>query len=73
VPGFIAQMKGWLTKKRCKFATVLVDKSSRFPYVQLQQNSSGEETVRAKRTFESYAERFAVKVNRYHADNLENG
>jgi hypothetical protein len=36
--------------------------------VHLQQNSSGGETVRAKRAFESYAERFGVKVKRYHAD-----
>ncbi len=35
----------------------------------LQQASSGEDTLMAKRAFESYAERFAVKVKRYLADN----
>jgi hypothetical protein len=69
VPGFIAQMKRWLTKKRYKFATVFVDKCSRLTYVHLQTTSSGEETVMAKRAIESYAERFGIKVKRYHADN----
>jgi hypothetical protein len=69
VLGFIAQMKRWLTKKRYKFATMFVDKCSRFTYVHLQTTSSGEQTVRAKRAFESYAERFGIKVKRYHADN----
>jgi hypothetical protein len=69
VPGFIAHMKGCLTKKRYKFATVFLDICSRFTYVHPQQASSGEEIVMAKRAFESYAESFGVKVKRYLADN----
>jgi hypothetical protein len=68
-PGFIGQMKGALTNKRYKFATVFVDHCSRLSYVHLQQTSSAIETLEAKRAFEKFALAHAVQVKHYHADN----
>ena len=68
-PGFIGQMKGALTNKRYKFATVFVDHFSRLSYVHLQQTNSAVETLEAKRAFEKFAAAHAVQVRHYHADN----
>ena len=68
-PGFIGQMKGALTIKRYKFATVFVDHWSRLSYVHLQQTNSSIETLEAKRAFEKYANAHAINVKHYHADN----
>ena len=68
-PGLIAQVKGWLTKKRYTAATVFVDHFSSLSYVYLQTSTNAEETVAAKQSFEAYAERHGVKIRSYQADN----
>ena len=52
VPGLIAQMVGFLTRQRYKYATVFVDQASRMGFVYLQKTCSAEETIEAKRAFE---------------------
>ena len=69
VPGLIAQMVGFLTRQRYKYATVFVDQASRMGFVYLQKTCTAEETIEAKRAFEQYAENRGVKVQAYHADN----
>ena len=56
VPGLIAQMVGFLTRQRYKYATVFVDQASRMGFVYLQKTCSAAETIEAKRAFEQYAE-----------------
>ena len=68
-PGLIAQMTGFLTTKRYKYATVYVDQFSRMGYVYLQKTASAEETVEGKKAFERYAKRHGITVENYHADN----
>ena len=68
-PGLIAQMAGFLTKKRYKHATMFVDQASGFGYVYLQKTTSAEETLEAKTAFEKAAAAHGVKVKHYHADN----
>jgi hypothetical protein len=68
-PGFVAQLKGALTKKRYRAATVFVDHASRLSYIHLQQGLTSEETVEAKRAFEAYARSHGVSIKHYHADN----
>ena len=68
-PGLIAQMTGFLTKKRYKYATVFVDQYSGLGYVYLQREASLEETLEAKKAFERYAHSMGIKVKAYHADN----
>ena len=68
-PGLIAQMSGFLTTKRYRYATVYVDQYSRLGFIYLQKTASGLETVEGKKAFESMARRHGIRVENYHADN----
>jgi hypothetical protein len=61
--GFIAQLKGTLTKKCYTVATVLVDHYSRLKYIHLVTKLTSEETIEAKQAFKHFAEQH------YHCDN----
>ena len=66
---FIAQLKGNLTKRRYKYATMFVDQYSDILYVNLQKALTSEETVQSKLAFEAYSKSMGVKMQQYHADN----
>ena len=68
-PGLIAQMKGWITTKRYRVATVFVDHYSGLSYVYFQKTTDGAETLEAKLAFERYADKSQVRVQSYQADN----
>jgi hypothetical protein len=68
-PGLIAQIKGWLTKKRYKVATSFVDHFSGLSYIHLQKSTNADETLEAKLAFERFASKFKVQVKSYQADN----
>ena len=68
-PGLIAQMTGFLTMKRYKYATVYVDQASRLSFVWLQKTATADETLLGKEAFQQYAKDRGVKVLGYHADN----
>jgi hypothetical protein len=69
-PGLIAQMRGFLTRKRYKVTTTFVDHYSGLSFTFLQKATTGEETVKAKRAFERFAKtRHGVSISHYHADN----
>ena len=61
-------MKGRLTRRRYKYATIFVDQFSRFTYVHLQRTLTSAETIEAKETFEHKAREMGVRVEHYHAD-----
>ena len=61
-PGFIAQLKGTLTKQRYRYDTVFVDEYSRLSYVQLQRTIMSDETVQAKIAFERYMQERGVQI-----------
>ena len=61
--GFIAHMKGRLTKKRHRYATVLVDHFSDLKYVHCMSGITSEETIYANKCFERHAAGFNVKVD----------
>ncbi len=67
--GFYAQMKGKLTKKRYRCATIFVDHYSHLRFVHLQINNSSVKTVAAKHAFESFATKNGVKIQHYHCNN----
>ncbi len=69
LPGFIAQMRGFITGKRYKVITVFVDQFSDLSFVYTQKSTTAEETVQAKEAFERYAKTHGVTVKHYHADN----
>ncbi len=69
LPGFVAQNTGRLTRQRYNVATVFVDHASRLGYVHIQNDSSAEQTIAAKRAFERYAQTLGVVIKHYHCDN----
>jgi hypothetical protein len=67
--GFYVQMKGKLTKKQYRCATIFMDHYSRLRFVHLQIDDSSVKTVAAKRTFESFAAKNGVKIQHYRCNN----
>jgi hypothetical protein len=67
--GFFAQMKGKLTKRRYRCATIFVDHFSRLRFVHLQSDDSSTETIEAKRAFETFAAEHGVRIQHYHCNN----
>ena len=69
-PGFIAQMKGRLTKSRYRVSTVYVDYMSNLTYVHNQVSTTSQETLESKHAFEAYCREKGVdKISHYHSDN----
>jgi hypothetical protein len=69
VPGFITQMREFITGKRYKVVTVFVDQFSDLSFVYMQKSTTAEETVQAKEAFKRYAKLHQVTIKHYHADN----
>jgi hypothetical protein len=67
--GFYAQMKGKLTKKHYKCATVFVNHFSHLCFVHLQLNDKSKETLPAKLAFEQYTAEHGVKILHYQCNN----
>ena len=65
---FIAQLKGKLTRRRYKHATIFVDHYSDLSYIHLQETLSSNETVQVKYAFEAYERKYSVTILHYHAD-----
>ena len=61
--GFIAQLKGKLTKQRYNYATVFVDQFNDLSYAHLQRSITSSETVEGKLAFEAYARSMGVKIH----------
>ena len=66
--GFVAQLKGKLTKKRYRCATVFVDHYSCLRCVHPQDDDSSIETVTAKHAFKTFAAQHGVRIQHYHCD-----
>jgi hypothetical protein len=67
--GFIARLKGTLTKKRYTAAIVFVDHNSRLKYIPLMTKLTSKETIEAKQVFKHFAEQHGVRILHYHCDN----
>jgi hypothetical protein len=70
-PGLVGQMKGFLTNKRYRCATVFVDHFSGLSYMHIQKSTGAEETVQGKQQFESYCISYGVKVHHYTMPTME--
>jgi predicted patatin/cPLA2 family phospholipase len=58
--GFIAQLKGGLTRQRYTAATVFMDHYSRLQYIHLMTCLTLQETFNAKRAFEHFAKQHGM-------------
>ena len=68
-PGFLAVLRGFVTNKRYTCATIFVDHYSRFTYYYSKTSTNTEETVKAKKDFETYSDSVGLKILNYHCDN----
>ncbi len=69
-PGFYAQLKGKLTKKRYRCAPIFVNHFSYLQYVHRPQvNDKLIKTIAAKHAFESFAAEHGVRILQYHCNN----
>jgi hypothetical protein len=59
-PGLIAQMTGFRTTKRYRYATVYIDQVSRLSFTYLQKTATAEETLEGKQAFEKYSEQHSI-------------
>jgi hypothetical protein len=67
--GFIAQLKGALTKKQYTAATVFTHHYSRLQYIHLMTHLTSQETIDAKQAFEHFAKQHGIKILHYHCNN----
>ena len=67
--GFYMQMKGKLTKKRYRYATIFVDHCNRLRCVHLQVDNSSAKTVAAKHAFETFVAEHRMRIQQYHFNN----
>jgi hypothetical protein len=66
---FYARMKGKLTKKQYRCATIFVDHYSHLRFIHLQVDDSSAKTVATKRAFKTFAAKHGVKIQHYHCNN----
>ncbi len=69
--GFIAQLKGTLTKKRYTAATVFIDHYSKLKYIHLMIKLTSKERMKAKRAFEHFAKQHSIRILHYHCNNKQ--
>jgi hypothetical protein len=69
IPGLIGQMKGIITRKQYKVATVFVDYFTNASYLHLQTSTNAIETLEAKVKYKNFALTCGVHVRHYHNDN----
>jgi hypothetical protein len=67
--GFIAQLKGGLTKKQYTATTVFMDHYSRLQYIHLMTHLTSQETANAKQAFEHFVQQHGVQILHYHCNN----
>ena len=65
--GLIPILKGRQTSKKYHVTTIFVDNFSKFTYVHFSENTTANESVKAKSEFEQYAAAFGVNIQKYHA------
>jgi hypothetical protein len=67
--GFIAQLKGTLTKKCYTAATIFSNHYSRLKYIHLMTKLTSKETTEAKQAFKHFAKQHSVRILHYHCNN----
>jgi hypothetical protein len=67
--GFIAQLKGTLTKKCYTADTIFIDHYSRLKYIHLMTKLTSKETMEAKQAFEHFAKQHGIRILHYYCNN----
>jgi hypothetical protein len=69
VPGYTWQHKGRTTLKKYKNVMLFVDHKTRLVYPSFEESKTASEACRSKCDYETFAKRYNVTINSYHADN----
>ena len=69
IPGFIAQLRGFLTKRQYRYTTVFVDRFFNLTYVRHHVNNTLDSVVCAKVSIKAYTSSLGVCVDACHAYN----
>jgi hypothetical protein len=67
--GFFSQLKGKLTSKQHRAASIFEDHFSCLRFVHLMQDLSSNETIKAKEAFEQLAAEHVIAIKHYHCNN----
>jgi hypothetical protein len=67
--GFFDQLKGKLTSKQYRAASIFVDHFSHLRFVHLMQDLSSDKMLKAKEAFEHFAAEHGVTIKHYHCNN----
>ena len=70
IQGFVAQLKGHITKNRHCVSYVLIDHYSRLIYIYLQGKLVSEERLSEKKDFEEFIIKRGVIIRRYNDGNI---
>jgi hypothetical protein len=68
-PGYTWQHKGRPTLKKYKNFMLFVDQKTRLVYPSFQEFKTASEASRSKCDYETFANRYNITINSYHADN----
>ena len=66
--GLIPVLKGKQTSRNYHVGSIFVDNFSKVTYVHCSESSTVNKFAKAKHTFEEYAAKFGVKIQKYHAE-----
>ena len=69
VPGLIPQIAGFIASEKYHHASFFADDRSDFTFAYHQKSTSADDTIEAKRAFESEMRKYCKDVRHYHADN----
>ena len=69
ISGLIAQMSGFLIKKRYMYTCVFVNHYSDLNYIHLLKTQSVNKVIEIKKLFETYTQLYSIDIKHYHADN----
>jgi chloramphenicol O-acetyltransferase len=69
MPGYIWQHKGRPTLKKYKNFMIFVDQKTHLAYPSFQELKTASEACRSKCEYETFAKRYKVNIESYHADN----
>jgi hypothetical protein len=67
--GFFAQLKGKLTSKRYRAASIFVDQFSCLRYVHLMQDLLSDKPIKAKEAFKQFAAKHGITIKHYYCNN----
>ena len=68
-PGFIAQLRSKLARRRCNYAMVFIDHHSGLLCIHLHKSNNSNSMLEAQQVFKAFAAKSYVKIRNYYSNN----